>query len=258
MITSATNERVRQARALLNEAKTRRRTGLLALEGVRLIRDALLSGGQPEYILHTPAFDPAVLHSERPLDPRLLLSTADEVMRAIAATDHSQGVIGIFPTPVLPLPEQPRRVLVLDGMRDPGNAGTMLRTAAACGVEVVLFAPGSVDATNDKVLRGAMGAHFRIAWREWTWTQIAHFCAGTTVYLADMTGDVPYDAADWRAGWTLIVGGEADGASAEADALAARRVYIPMRADAESLNAAVAAGVLLFEAYRADRHAPTE
>jgi TrmH family RNA methyltransferase len=253
MITSAANERVRLARALLNETKTRRKTGAIALEGVRLIRDALISGAQPEFILHTPSFDPAALQDVRRIDDRLLLPTADEVMRAIATTDHSQGVIGVFPAPSLPLPETPRRVLVLDGVRDPGNAGTILRTAAACSVEVVLFAPGCVDATNDKVLRGAMGAHFRIAWREWKWAQITHFCAATHVYLADMIGDVAYDAVDWGAPWTLIVGGEADGASAEAAAFASQRVYIPMRADAESLNAAVAAGVLLFQAYRADR-----
>ncbi|MBL8132372.1 MAG: RNA methyltransferase [Anaerolineae bacterium] len=245
MITSTANERVKLARALLTEARTRRKAGLIALEGVRLINDALDSGAQPEFIFYNPEqINPNALHGA----PDALIQVSAQVIHHISGTEHPQGVVGVFPTPMLPLPERPRRVMILDGLRDPGNVGTMLRTAAAAGVEVVLFAPGCVDLGNDKVLRGAMGAHFRLPLRDWNWTQIAGFCRETTVYLADMTGEVAYDAADWGAPWSLIIGSEAEGASTEAEALAARRVFIPMHSGAESLNAAVAAGVLLFEA----------
>jgi TrmH family RNA methyltransferase len=144
-------------------------------------------------------------------------------------------------------------VLILDGLRDPGNLGTILRTAAAAGIDAVLLAPGSVDPYNDKALRAGMGAHFRIPVVSQKWDEIAATCAGLSVYLADMHGDVAYDAADWSNGWALIIGGEAHGASEAAAALAtagAGRVYIPMAAATESLNAASAAAVILFEAAR--------
>lgn len=250
MISSTTNERVKLARALLADAKTRRQAGLIALEGVRLIGDALGSGAAPEFILYNPEqIKPSALHA----DPRLLFEATVSVIRHVSGTEHPQGVVAVFPTPALPLPDAPRRVLILDALRDPGNAGTILRTAAAAGVEVVIFSPGSVDAYNDKVLRGGMGAHFRIATRDWTWAQIEGFCRDTTVYLADMQGEVSYDAADWDQPWSLIVGSEAEGASADAARIAACRVFIPMAAGAESLNAAIAAGVLLFEAAKPTR-----
>lgn len=252
MITSSANERVKLTRALLSEGKTRRKAGAVALEGARLVSDALLAGASPQFVLFNPEqFDPASL--PRPVDSAALLPALPEVFAGISATEHPQGVIGVFPTPVLPLPEKPTRVLILDALRDPGNAGTVLRTAAAAAAEVVIFAPGSVDATNDKVLRAAMGAHFRIAWREWRWPQIAGFCEGLPVYLADMVGEATYDQVNWAAPWALIVGGEAQGASAEAETLAVQRVTIPMGGGVESLNAAVAAGILLFEAYKAAR-----
>ncbi|MBK8024542.1 MAG: RNA methyltransferase [Chloroflexi bacterium] len=248
MITSTSNERVKLARALLTEAKTRRKSSLLALEGVRLINDALSAGAVPEFIFYNPEqIQPDVLHGS-PNEWGELIQVNAQVIRHISSTEHPQGIVGIFPTPSLRLPEHPRRVLVLDGLRDPGNVGTILRTAAAAGVEVVLFSPGCVDIGNDKVLRGAMGAHFRLALRDWPWSQIAGFCGETTVYLADMTGNVAYDTADWDAPWTLIVGSEAEGASPEAEQLAAHTIYIPMAPGAESLNAAMAAGILLFEA----------
>ncbi len=249
MITSTANERVKLARSLLTESKARRKAGALALEGTRLVADALSAGAEPDFILYNPEqWTPDSLPVA--VAPDRLLPTMPDVFRTVSTTEHPQGVIGVFPMPNARLPEHPHRVLILDALRDPGNAGTILRTAAAANVEVVIFAPGCVDATNDKVLRGAMGAHFRIAWREWAWHQIVTFCAETTLYLADMTGDIAFDQVDWRAPWSLIVGGEAEGASPDAESASAQRIHIPMSSGAESLNAAVAAGILMFQAFR--------
>jgi TrmH family RNA methyltransferase len=117
-------------------------------------------------------------------------------------------------------------------------------------VDAVLLSPKTVDPYNPKALRGGMGAHFRVPLAERDWEAIRAYCAGLRVYLADMTGDVAYDRADWARPWVLIISSEAHGDSAEAAALAHQRVYIPMSGDTESLNAAVAAGVILFEARR--------
>jgi RNA methyltransferase, TrmH family len=254
MITSLQNERVKLAHALQTQPKTRRKEGKIALEGTRLVQDAYQNGGhRPEFVLYEPE------HADRGLIDLLerqrvqLYPISAEVMRHLSATEQPQGIVAIFPMPEMPLPSQPARILVLDDIRDPGNLGTILRTAAAAGVEAVLLSPGCVDAYNPKVLRSGVGAHYRVAIAELGWTAIKDACRHTTVYLADMEGDVTYDAANWSAPWTLIIGSEAHGSSEEAVRMATQRVYIPMVENAESLNAAIAAAVILYEAYKARR-----
>lgn len=252
MITSPHNERIKLARALLTSAKARRKEDLVALEGLRLLRDALERGFHPAFIL----FDPERVENADlpPVGDVPVLAVAPQIMRDLSDTETPPGVISIFPTPSAPLPPQPRQVLILDNIRDPGNLGTILRTAAAAGVEGVLLSPGCADAYNPKTLRAGMGAHFRIPALEASWTRIAVYCRPLTVLLADMDGDAAYDAVDWTGRWALIIGSEAHGASPEAETLASRRVYIPMHAATESLNAAAAAAVILFEAARQNRH----
>ncbi len=246
MLTSIQNERVKLAHALQNQAKSRRRENKIALEGMRLIRDALTNGIVPDFILYDPT---VVIPSDLTVDPVLLIPAATDVIRHISDTEQPQGIIGVFamPTPAMPAPLT--RALILDNIRDPGNMGTMLRTAAAAGVQAVLLSPGCVDPYNPKVLRAGMGAHFRLGVFECSWNEIETLCDELPVYLADMVGDTPYDQADWSR-WALIIGSEAHGASPEAQQLSTHVVYIPMAERAESLNAAVAAGILLFEAYR--------
>lgn len=248
MITSTANLRVRLARALQTQAKARRREGCVALEGLRLVRDAVAGGHQPDFVLYTPgsAEIDAFLNASR-LEA---LAVSESVMRYISDTQQPQGIVGVFPAPRLPLPARLARALLLDALRDPGNLGTILRTAAAAGVDAVLLAPGCVDPFNPKVLRAGMGAHFRVPLAERTWPEIKALLAELTVYLADARANLRYDQADWLRPWALIVGGEASGASQEAALLAQARLTIPMASMTESLNAAAAAAVILFEARR--------
>ncbi len=136
-------------------------------------------------------------------------------------------------------------------MRDPGNAGTLLRSAEAVGVDLVLFGPGTVDAFSGKVVRSAMGAHMRLPLRECSsWELLrAYLPASMPLYVATMDAPLRYDAVNWRDPAALIVGGEATGPSAAARA-AATAIRIPMRAAVESLNAAMAGTIILFEAAR--------
>lgn len=247
MISSLHNERVKLAHALQTSAKSRRKAKQIVLEGVRLIQDALNAGIRPDFILHDPDFPVDSLNSSQSLT---LLPAAPEVMRHVCDTEQPQGIVGVFPMPESAFLTAPTRLLILDGVRDPGNLGTMLRTAAAAGVDGVLCSPDCVDAYNPKALRAGMGAHFRVPLAAQSWDAIQTACAGLTVYLAEMEGDIAYDAADWSQPHALIIGGEAHGASENAIQLAAHRVYIPMARATESLNAAAAAAVLLFEAAR--------
>jgi RNA methyltransferase, TrmH family len=250
MITSTQNEKIKRVHALQNQTKARRKEQRIVLEGVRLVRDAVESGHRPEFVLNTPDAPPELLQliSRRNAD---LLLVSEDVMRHVSDTENPQSVLGVFPTPEPAMPDTPTAILILDAIRDPGNLGGILRTAAAAGVQAVILSPDCADPYNPKALRGGMGAHFRIPVIDnATWEEIREYCRDLSVYLADYPGDIPYNEADWSSPWALIIGSEAHGASPDAEQLATQRLFIPMAADTESLNAGVAAGVILFEAWR--------
>jgi TrmH family RNA methyltransferase len=163
------------------------------------------------------------------------------------------GVLAVVPFPDVSAPPHPAWVLVVDDVRTPGNLGTILRTAAAAGIDQVLLSPGTVDLYNPKVVRGGAGAHFRLPINPLSWREIETRLEGFDVWLATAFADLSYTAVNWNPPLALIVGGEAHGASRQAMALANSHVKIPMLRDVNSLNVAVAAGVLLFEIARRRR-----
>ena len=149
-----------------------------------------------------------------------------------------------------PLPAALSFALVLDRIGDPGNLGALLRTADAAGLQAVFLAPGTVDAYNPKVVRSALGAQFHLPLAQATWEELAERLAGLEVWLADVREGLPYHQVAWRSPSALIISSEAEGPSREALQFTSRRVTIPMPGRAESLNAAIAAGILIFEAAR--------
>jgi TrmH family RNA methyltransferase len=175
----------------------------------------------------------------------------DRVMGALSDTVSPQGILAVVPFLELPLPEDPWLVLVVDRVRDPGNLGALLRSAEAAGAAQMVLTPATVDVYSPKVVRGAMGAHFHlpIAARV-SWPELTEAWEDRQVLLADAKGEKIYYEVDWTKPSVLIVSSEAEGASREAEKLAAERIVVPMQGEAESLNVAVAAGVILFEAAR--------
>lgn len=253
-IKSTQNERVKYVRSLARR-RVRQREGRFVVEGTRLVEEVVRAGSTPALVLYTEAW--ATMPSNQPLLAALARAgegaweVTDAVLAACADTETPQGVLAVVP--VVDLAPQPGLILILDQVRDPGNLGTVLRSAEAAGVGQVLLAPGTVDAYNPKVVRAAMGAHFRLSVISLDWPDIGARLAGRAVWLADATGEIAYDHVDWIEPSALIVGGEAAGAGEEAAALATGRVCIPMAGGAESLNAAMAATVILFEAARQQR-----
>jgi TrmH family RNA methyltransferase len=157
----------------------------------------------------------------------------------------------VFPYLDLPLPETPDFVMVADQVRDPGNLGTLLRSAAAAGVQAALLAHGTTDPYSPKVLRAGMGAHFRLPVRSLSWAEVLQICRPRLkLYLAEVEEGTPCWQLDFRQPVGLVVGGEAEGASAEARQSVDGLVSIPMPGKSESLNAAIAASILLFEIVR--------
>jgi TrmH family RNA methyltransferase len=258
MITSPANPRIKEVRKL-QRRRERYAQGRLLLEGVRLVRDALASGVALETVFYVPA-----LAAENELAAALLevtrregveqIACSEQVFATLAETVTPQGIAAVVPLPQLPMPTTATLTLILDGVRDPGNAGVLLRSAAAAGVEAALFAPDTVDPFNEKVMRAGMGAHFRLPLRSCaTWEKVVGWLdPAQQLYLAEAGAALVYDQAAWVEPSALVVGGEATGAG-EAARRAATPIAIPMAAGVESLNAGVAGAVILFEAARQRR-----
>lgn len=248
-ISSLQNQHVKLANQLQNRARARRKESKIVLEGTRLIGDAMAQGIYPEYVLYEPQTTDYNLIAQLQETKSKLYEVTNEIMNYVSDTQNPQGVVAVFRLPKPALPDKPQRVLILDAIREPGNMGTILRTAGAGGVEVVILAPDCVDPYNPKVLRSGMGAHFRLPVVEAEWANIRAYCEDLRRYVAVGTGDLSYTDVDWTEAWALVIGNEAHGIGEKASHFAAEAVSIPM-ANAESLNAAVATGVLLFEAQR--------
>lgn len=251
MITSVRNPKIQRVRRLQNRARQRQKEGAFVVEGVRLCEEALHSGWEAQLVLHTQDID---RRGQALVEAFIARGTAVElvsegVMAAASDTQTPQGVLVVLQLRPLPLPETATLVFIPDGVRDPGNLGGMLRTAAAAGVQAVLLPPGTADPYAPKVVRAAMGAHFRLPVQPASWQHIRQYLHSWSlqVYLADASAGLAYTQADLRAPLALVIGGEAAGAGAQALDMAQVRLHIPMQAEVESLNAAAAAAVLLFE-----------
>jgi len=258
MITSIHNPKVQWVRKLQAQAKDRRQDESFVVEGVRLVEEALNANWEIRLVLYSEALSPrgmALVDSFTARDiPTEIVSP--HVMQAAAHTETPQGLLAVLAMKGLPLPAALDFVLIPDAVRDPGNLGTLLRTAAAAGVQAILLPPGTTDLFAPKVVRSAMGAHFRLPILSMDWPGIEATLKPPapamqfSVYLADAKGEQAYTDADFRRATALLIGGEAAGAGTQAAQLADHRIRIPMPGGAESLNAAVAAAILLFEVVR--------
>jgi RNA methyltransferase, TrmH family len=251
IISSLTNTKVKYVGRLQAERRFREQERHFVVEGGRWLAELADQDVTPQTIFYTADW------FELDENGRLLtqfaapqLAVTDQVMRRMSDTQTPPGVLAIAPIQPLPWPGQPEMLLILDQVGNPGNLGTMLRTAAAAGVSGVLLAPGCVDAYNPKAVRGGMGAHLRLPVRAASWAEISVLCEGLAVWTAVADGHASYTHVNWRQPSALIIGGEASGPSAEAAQLSQGTTHIPMHAATESLNAAVAAAVILFEAAR--------
>lgn len=258
LITSPANERLKHARRV----RDGREPGLIFIEGERLIEECLQSALPPFACFHSPEPTPraqTILNElERHGCPSF--AVADAVLAAVSDTINTQGLILIAERPAATLDRifsvgerEASFVLCLDAVQDPGNFGTIVRTAEAAGVSGVLALKGSVDAFTPKTLRSAMGSAFRLPIA--TGVQPDEFlrqaqAAGLKVVAAAGGGDIVYSDFDWREPVALVLGNEANGVRQVLLEKCDVCVRIPLRAPVESLNVAAAAAAILFEAAR--------
>jgi RNA methyltransferase, TrmH family len=254
MITSIQNPRIQFIRTLIRDPKERKSSGLCIIEGVRLVETALQTGMQPEVLLFAQNISPRGLQLVEQCQAQSIevLETAPDLLSRVSDTEQPQGILGVFPIPAIQVPEHPDFIVILDCIRDPGNLGTILRTAAAAAVQAVWLAPGCADAFSPKVLRSGMGAHFHLPIQQKTWAEIAGSVdkTGLTLYLADSGGGLPHWQTNLKKPTGLVICNEAEGPSEDARKTAINLIHIPMPGNFESLNASTAASILIFEVVR--------
>jgi TrmH family RNA methyltransferase len=261
MITSKQNPKIQKVRDLLAHTQARREAQSFVVEGVRLVEEAYKAGRQAQLVLFVEGMNE---RGRQVVEGFSQMGTPCEeisisLLNSISDTESPQGVLAVLPIQSIALPPFPDLLLILDGLRDPGNLGAVLRTSLAAGVQAVLMSPGTTDAFAPKVVRSAMGAHFYLPIHSLTWLEIQEYLKPQNsmhpihLFLADSQEGVDYTQANFQQPVGLVIGSEAEGASEQARKLVEGRVHIPMPGQAESLNAAVAAGILMFEVVRQRR-----
>jgi RNA methyltransferase, TrmH family len=257
MITSSQNPKIKLVRALLGRAKERREMGAFVVEGVRLVEEAVISNWEFRLALHDDSLNERGLRLMEKLEDKKveIEKVENRLLQSLSETETSQGILAVLESKQLPMTNSLDFLLIPDQIRDPGNLGTLLRTAAAAGVQAALIPPETTDAFAPKVLRSGMGAHFRLPIHLMTWKEIEQVSksANLQIYLADMDGK-SYWETDLHQPLALIIGGEAEGASEDARKLATQEISIPMSGNVESLNAGVAGSLLIFEVVRQRSH----
>jgi RNA methyltransferase, TrmH family len=255
MITSSHNPKIKLIRALAGRPKERRENSAFLAEGVRLVEEAFAAGWNFQFALYTDGL------SQRGLDLVQSLTAkgvdvepvAENILQSVTETGTPQGILAVLaldPPGSLLTPPKPDFILIPDQIRDPGNLGTLLRTAAAAGVQAAFIPPETTDPFAPKVVRAGMGAHFRLPILSQTWDQLRARVEGMSVVLSDAEGEKSCWDVDFRSSCALVIGGEADGASIQARSLATEMVRIPMPGRMESLNAGAAGAVLMYEVVR--------
>ncbi len=239
----------------LRRRKARQRDALFVVEGVRATEELFRSPLEVVGVLTAPRLSESprgvalrAIVAERRVE---IADVNDRDFQSATETESPQGVLAIARIPsrtLADLRERPStRLLVLDSVQDPGNVGTLLRTAAALGATATLALPGTVDVWNAKVVRSSMGAHFRHLAMHVTWEELDPFLreTETPLWAADAKGSPLPSVVPTRL--ALAVGNEGAGLSRHVEDAADRLIALPISPDVESLNVAVAAGILLYE-----------
>ncbi|GBD33597.1 23S rRNA (adenosine(1067)-2'-O)-methyltransferase [bacterium HR33] len=246
----------------LQQRKTRRRRGLAVAEGIRLVEEALAAGVEFRGVLVSPAAERSARGAAllRALGDRAIpmQEVTDRTLEELADTETPQGVIAVVEPKRFGIAEIRAEpgcpVLVLDAVQDPGNVGTLLRTAFALGCSGAILLAGTADPANPKVLRAAMGATFRLPVATAEVGELKAWLRerGVALWAAAAEGKPLFrlEAPELLA---LAVGNEGAGLRPEVGSLASEWVSVPLARGAESLNVAVAAGIILYEAGRVRR-----
>ncbi len=250
LVQSRDNGLFKSLKRLAESGRERRKTGKTLLDGVHLVESFEAVFGPVETLIASESAA-AVGEVAKFVTGREIVVLSDSLMRDLGLVDTPSGLLAVVDTPKQLSTVNPKKdAILLDGVQDPGNVGTLLRTAAAAGITQALLSPGCASAWSPKVLRAGQGAHFALTIHEDA--DLAAFMDGyqgtTAVTCLDGSSSL-YDA-QWDGPLAWVFGAEGQGVQPELIAKAGLRVRIPMPGAVESLNVAAAAAICLFEALR--------
>ena len=257
MITSVNNGQVKSIIQLNQKTKARREQGLFVAEGRKMFGEAPADWIEKVYVSETLTSDPALMEQVEKLPYDIV---ADSVFRQMSDTQTPQGILTVLRRPSYTLEDilggKNPLVMVLEDLQDPGNAGTILRTGEGAGVSGVLLTRTCVDITNPKVIRSTMGSVYRMPFLyvesvvSLTQELKKH---NIRTFAAHLKGRNSYDQESYTGGTAFLIGNEGKGLTEEAAHSADCLIRIPMCGKVESLNAAMASGILMYEAARQRR-----
>lgn len=261
MITSHTNKGVKEVIQIMQKAKVRKERKLFVAEGIKMFLEAPIKQIEKIYVSENFRRQMSLPCKEKlAMLPNPYETVADEVFRKMSDTQTPQGILCVmkqqhYELETMLLAENPL-LLILEDIQDPGNLGTIVRSGEGAGVTGIIMSDHTADIYNPKTIRSTMGSIYRMPF-------FYTACPGKiieelqrrkiTVYAAHLQGARSYDICDYRGGTAFLIGNEANGLQDETVKKADTAVKIPMNGEVESLNAAVAASVLLFEAARQRR-----
>lgn len=249
MLTSRQNPRFQEV-IKLKIRKHRLGHRRLLAEGPKLVEEGLAAGWKLCQLV--VCREMLTAHASRLLDAGLpLMEVSPQLMNSVAETDSPQGILGVFVFPSLELEHVTGDlVLVVDGLQDPGNMGSLLRTAAAVNTAAVIALRGSVDITSPKVVRASMGGVFRVPWVQGLEpTAVVEWAKSANTRLVQLvpTGGTAFHQFDYNCRLGVVVGNEGSGVSRPLAMACSGDISIPMPGDTESLNAGVAAALVLYQ-----------
>lgn len=252
MITSSSNQQMKNILALEKKAKERKNQGLFVVEGRKMYEEVPEAWLEKVYVSES-----FLAENERLLLGRDYEVVSDAVFKSISDTQTPQGILALVHMPRYELEEllagEPARFLVVESIQDPGNLGTMLRTGEGAGMTGIIMNQTTVDLFHPKTIRSTMGSIYRVPYyvtADLKQTIAEIKARGVQVYAAHLKGQKMYDAPDYKKPTAFLIGNEGNGLSDEIADMADDYIRIPMEGKVESLNAAISASLLLYEANR--------
>ncbi|WP_167955800.1 23S rRNA (guanosine(2251)-2'-O)-methyltransferase RlmB [Anaerosporobacter faecicola] len=260
MITSASNNQIKNLIALQKKAKVRNSQKEFVIEGIKMFEETSQEQLVKAYVTET-FYQERIQENTAYFDGFSYEIVADKIFCEVADTTTPQGVLAIVKQPAYDyeslITAEHANLLLLEDVRDPGNMGTIIRTAEGAGITGIVISKESVDIFNPKVVRSTMGALYRMPF-----VYVDHFVdalremkqQGITIYASHLSATNYYDEEVYESKTGIIIGNEANGISEEVSKEADRLIKIPMEGKVESLNAGVAASILMYEVYRQKRN----
>lgn len=262
MITSSSNGKYKQVVQWQNKAKERRAAGIFLTEGFKMFEEAPLNSIVEVYIAQS-AVEKALnnkIYSDKLMAFGNYEVVADDLFAKMSDTQTPQGILCVLKQPSYRLEDLLKQekplLVVLENLQDPGNLGTIVRTGEGAGVTGVIMSRQTVDIFNPKTIRATMGSVFRVPFLyvdSLADTISAIHDHGIHTYAAHLKGEQYYDSFSFREGTAFLIGNEGNGLTKETADLAESYLKIPMEGKVESLNAAIATSLLMYEAHR-QRH----